>query len=190
MGLYASLKDFRKTDEYVLLMRKRLIEWRQEPASIRIQRPTKLDRARTLGYRAKPGIVIVRKRLMRGGRKRPDIKAGRRSKHNRQRKVLSMNYQLIAERRAAVKFPNLEVLNSYFCAKDGSFYWYEIIMVDKEHPAIWSDKQLFWTADPQHRRRVFRGLTSAGRKSRGLMNKGRGAEKIRPSIRANDKRGK
>ncbi len=33
--------------------------------------------------------------------------------------------------------------------------------------------------------RAFRGLTSAGRKSRGLRRKGKGAEKVRPSLRAN-----
>ena len=37
---------------------------------------------------------------------------------------------------------------------------------------------------------VLRGKTSAGQKGRGLMYKGRGAEKIRPSIRANKTRGK
>jgi len=31
----------------------------------------------------------------------------------------------------------------------------------------------------------LRGLTSAGRKSRGLRGKGKGFEKIRPSLRAN-----
>ena len=40
------------------------------------------------------------------------------------------------------------------------------------------------------RGRAFRGLTSAGRKMRGLLNKGRGAEKLRPSIRAHNRKGK
>jgi large subunit ribosomal protein L15e len=37
---------------------------------------------------------------------------------------------------------------------------------------------------------VLRGKTSAGQKGRGLMYKGKGAEKIRPSIRAHQTKGK
>ncbi len=190
MGLYQQLETTWKSDEFRSLLRKRLIEWRAEPATVRVHRPARLDRARTLGYRAKPGIIVVRQRVIRGGRQRPDIKKGRRSKHNRQRKILSLSYQVIAEKRAAYKFPNMEVLNSYFVAKDGNHYWYEVIMLDKEHPQILSDPLTGWISNPQNRRRVFRGLTSAGRKSRGLRNKGRGAEKLRPSLRAHDRKGK
>jgi len=39
-------------------------------------------------------------------------------------------------------------------------------------------------AQKQHHKRVFRGLTSAGKKIRGLRRKGRGAEKVRPSRKA------
>ena len=37
---------------------------------------------------------------------------------------------------------------------------------------------------------ITRGLTSAGKKGRGLMYKGKGAEKVRPSVRANSKKAK
>ena len=190
MNMYQHLSRLWKkpTEEEKILLRKRLIEWRAEPSTIRIPKPTRLDRARKIGYRAKPGVIVVRQRVLRGGRQRPDIKSGRRSKHSRQRKVLSMNYQVIAERRASMHFPNLEVLNSYFAAKDGLHYWYEIIMLDKEHPVIIQDKHLGWVAEA--RRRVYRGLTSAGKKSRGLYNKGKGAEKIRPSMRAHNRKAK
>ena len=88
--------------------------------------------------------------------------------------------------RAAKKYTNLEVLNSYWVSKDGQYYWYEVILVDKEHPAIRADKNIKWISEKKHTRRAFRGLTSAARKSRGLRsNKGKGAEKIRPSLRAN-----
>ena len=52
-----------------------------------------------------------------------------------------MNYQWICEQRAARKFPNLEVLNSYYLAKDGKHIWYEIILVDPQHPVIKADKK-------------------------------------------------
>ena len=168
------------------LWKQRLVKWRKEPATIRIEYPTRLDRARSLGYKAKPGFIILRQRVLAGGRQRPDIKGARRSKHNRQRKNLNMSYQWIAEQRAQKKFINCEVLNSYWVAKDGKFYWFEIIMVDRASPVIMKDKNINWICSQKGR--VFKGLTSAGKKSRGLLNKGRGAEKIRPSLRAHDNR--
>jgi large subunit ribosomal protein L15e len=89
------------------------------------------------------------------------------------------SFRLIAEERAAKKFPNLEVLNSYWVAEDGRFKWYEIILVDPAHPVIQADKNINWICGKTHKNRVFRGLTSAGKKVRGLRHKGRGAEKAR-----------
>ncbi len=157
----------------------RLIEWRKEPVTIRIERPTRIDAARSLGYKAKQGYVVVRQRLIRGGRQKPDIKGGRRPKHSTQRKDLSKNYQQVAEERANKKFKNCEVLNSYYVGKDGKHFWYEVILVDKSHPSIIADKRISWINEKKHTGRVFRGMTSAGRHSRGLRNKGKGAEKAR-----------
>jgi large subunit ribosomal protein L15e len=92
--------------------------------------------------------------------------------------------KLIAEERAARKFPNLEVLNSYWVGEDGRSKWFEVIMVDPSHPVIKADKDINWICQKQHHRRVFRGLTSAGKKVRSLRRKGRGAEKFRPSKKA------
>jgi large subunit ribosomal protein L15e len=92
--------------------------------------------------------------------------------------------QLIAEERAARKFPNLEVLNSYHLASDGTREYFEIIMLDPHHPAIRSDPQLRWVADGKQRGRVFRGLTHAGKVVRGMLRRGRGTERMRPSVRA------
>jgi len=67
-------------------------------------------------------------------------------------------------------------------------YWFEVILVDKAHPSIKADKRISWIAEKQHTGRVYRGLTSSSRKSRGLRRKGIGAEKIRPSLRAKDRK--
>ena len=192
MNMYQHLARVWKnpTDDEKALWSKRMVEWRAEPSTIRIPKPTRLDRAREIGYRAKPGIIVIRQRVLRGGRQRPDIKSARRSKHARQRKILSLSYQHVAEQRAATKFPNCEVLNSYFVAKDGLHYWYEVILVDKAHPVMLADRHLKWTARPAQRRRVWRGLTSAAKRSRGLYKKGYGAEKLRPSMRAHDRKAK
>src|SRR3989304_3148401 len=45
----------------------RKIEWRASLAFVRLEHPTRIDRARELGFRAKPGYVVVRARVRRGG---------------------------------------------------------------------------------------------------------------------------
>ncbi len=167
------------------LYKERLIEWRRQDVLTKIERPTRLDRARSSGYKAKKGISMIRVRVKRGGRKRTQIKKGRRSKTSRRRKIVGMSYQWIAEQKCQRKYKNLEVLNSYFVAEDGVHRWFEVIMVDPYRPEIKADKKLAWMAWRKHTNRVLRGKTSAGRSSRGLRNKGKGAEKLRPSRRAN-----
>ena len=124
------------------LLRARLIKWRKEESFVKIDKPTNIARARQLGYKAKQGYIVVRVKLPRGGRMRPLIKKGRRSKHRRRLKILGKNYQQVAEERASSKFVNLEVLNSYKLAKDGKHYWFEVILVDPNHPVIKSDKKI------------------------------------------------
>jgi len=184
-GLYHYLREAWKNPRELDLWRQRLIEWRKTDAVVKVDKPLRLDRARTLGYKAKKGFVIFRVRVKRGGRKRPrPTKKGRRSKRQTLRKILSMNYRWVAEQRVARKYKQLEVLNSYWVAQDGRYYWYEVILVNPEAPEIKNDKHLAWIANRKHKGRAFRGLTSAGKKSRGLRKKGKGAEKARPSRRA------
>ena len=98
-----------------------------------------------------------------------------------------MNYQSVAKNRAAKKYPNCEVLNSYYVGQDGLNYWYEIILIDRANPSIVSDNKINWIIG--HKGRAERGLTSAGKRGRGLLRKGMGAEKLRPSLRAHNRRG-
>ena len=148
--------------------RKRLIEYRKEPVINRVEKPTRLDRARSLGYKAKQGFVVVRVRVGKGRRKRPKFSGGRRPKARGRFYSLDKSKQVVAEQKVARKFPNLEVLNSYWLAHDGKHIWFECILVDSSHGAIKTDKTVGWIAKKQHRGRAFRGLTSAGKKSRGL----------------------
>src|SRR3989338_8083259 len=189
MGMYKYIREAWKkpTEDYHKLMQERVIKWRREPATIRIERPTRIDRARSLGYKEKPGFVVVRQRVDRGGRQRPQIRHARRPKAMGRRKDLTINYQAVAESRAARKYLNCEVLNSYYAAEDGLHYWYEIILVDRANPSIIADSNINWIAG--HRGRAARGMTSAGRKGRGLRHKGKGAEKVRPSLRAHSRKG-
>lgn len=171
------------------LRQQRLMEWRRSNAVVRVEKPTRLDRARRLGYRAKQGILIVRVRIKRGGRQRErPTKSGRRSRRATSRKIVKMNHLWICEQRTNKKYKNCEVLGSYPLLKDGKHFWAEVILVDRNHPVIVSDSALRNLA--RQKGRVFRGLTSSARKSRGLRRKGKGAEKIRPSIRSHSERGK
>ncbi|MEM4665292.1 MAG: 50S ribosomal protein L15e [Sulfolobales archaeon] len=152
------------------LMRERLILWRRGPAVTRVEKPTRLDRARALGYEAKVGFVVVRVRVRKGGLNRPRPNSGRRPK-----RMGVYGYapekptKLIAEERANRRFPNLEVLGSYYVGEDGMYKYYEVVMVDPHHPSILSDPEISWVANPSQRGRVFRGKTMAGRKMRGLL---------------------
>jgi large subunit ribosomal protein L15e len=122
-----------------------------------------------------------------GGHQRPKIRKARRPRHRRQKMTLQKSYQWIAEERAVKKYVNCEVLNSYEVAKDGKYYWYEVILVDRAHPSVLADPNLSWIANQQ--RRVLRGLTAAGKRSRGILTRrGRGAEKLRPSARSEQSR--
>jgi large subunit ribosomal protein L15e len=188
MSMYKYIRNQFNTpsDELLELQRKRQVEWRLQDSTVRIEHPTRLDRARSLGYKAKQGFVLVRQRVARGGHQRPDIKGGRRPKTSRQMLVLAKNYKSIAEERVCQAYPNCEVLNTYPVGKDGTHYWFEIILVDRNHPALLHDPRIRGVL--QQRGRAHRGITQAGRRSRGLLHKGKGHEKARPSARAHRRR--
>lgn len=61
----------KQSDVLRFLLRVRCWEYRQLPAVSRLTRPSRPDKARRLGYKAKQGYVIYRARVRRGGRKRP-----------------------------------------------------------------------------------------------------------------------
>tara|TARA_Y100000310_G_scaffold344244_1_gene455944 strand:- start:6415 stop:6999 length:585 start_codon:yes stop_codon:yes gene_type:complete len=191
-GLTAHLRQaWKKPDRE--MMHSRLIAWRASNAIEKVDKPLRLDRARALGYKAKKGIMVVRVRVNRGGRKR--IRAGvkgRKSRKQTIRKTLKMSYKWVAEIRAARKYKNLEVLNSYNIGQDGKHYYFEVILIDPSKPEIKNDRTLGWISSKKNSKRAERGLTSAAKKSRGLKSK-RGKSpklKVRPSLRARGRVGK
>jgi large subunit ribosomal protein L15e len=127
------------TDE----LKSKAIAWRTEPTVHKIERPSRLDRARRLGYKAKQGIIVVRTRVGRGGMRKQRPVAGRRPKHLGVVHIKQgISMRKVAERRVNEKYPNLEVLGSYFLHKDGMNIWYEVIMADPSHPAISKDREM------------------------------------------------
>jgi len=181
-GMYHYLKEAWKKPAREM-MQTRLIQWRAGESIVKVEKPLRLDRARSLGYKAKKGFVILRVRVKRGGRQRPRHKHGRKSRKQHVRKILKMNRRWIAEIRATNHHKNLEVLNSYLIGKDGKYAFYEVIMVDPEKPEIKNDKTINWICSPINRKRALRGLTSAAKKSRGLRSKSHN-QKVRPSLRS------
>ena len=169
MGAYKYINKFFKEHNRNLL-KDRIVKWRNSESVERVDNP----------------LNIARAKVLRGGKLRPQIKKGRRSKARRRKKVIGKSYQWIAEERANRKFVNCEVLGSYEIAKDGQYYYFEVILGDRELLKKYPEtKYLEYT-----RGKVFRGLTSAGKKSRGLIGKGKGHEKNRPSLRSHGRRGK
>lgn len=167
------------------------IAYRKGKSIQRIEKPTKLHRARSLGYKAKQGYVIVRVRIRKGGMRKVRPKRGRKPRALGVTKYTpGKNLQWIAEERVQRKYPNMEVLNSYKIYSDGKNWYYEVILVDPHHPVIKSDPKINWISQLPQKRRVNRGLTSAGKRSRGLHRKGWGSEKTRPSLSANKGLGK
>jgi large subunit ribosomal protein L15e len=191
-SFYSHIRDaWRDPDEGKLaeLQWQRKQEWRQQGAIERIERPTRLDRARSLGYKAKQGIVMSRAAIRKGGARKQRFTAGRRSKRQGVTRITRRkNLQRVAEERTARVYPNLRVLNSYPVGQDGSHKWFEVILVDPNHPAIQNDDDLAWICEAQHDERALRGLTSAGRRNRGLDTRGTGAERVRPSTSSSERR--
>lgn len=148
--MYRHLREAWKNprDSYIQdLMRERVIKWRRQPTTVRIDKPTRLDRARRLGYKAKKGFVMVRIKVRKGGRRKERPKLGRRQKRMGVVKFTpSKSIRHIAEERVSKRYPNLEVLNSYWVWEDGRNKWYEVILVDPNSPHIENDKDVGWIA--------------------------------------------
>jgi large subunit ribosomal protein L15e len=124
-------------------LKSKSIAWRTEPVIHKIQRPSRLDRAHRLGYKAKQGIIAVRARVGRGGMRKQRPVSGRRPKHMGVVHIKQgISMRKVAERRVNEKFPNMEVLGSYYLHKDGTYYWYEVILADPNHPSIYKDREM------------------------------------------------
>jgi large subunit ribosomal protein L15e len=194
MGVYKYQQELwrkKQSDVMRFLLRVRCWQYRQLSALHRAPRPTRPDKARRLGYKAKQGWVIYRIRIRRGGRKKPVPKGqvyGKPKSVGINQLKNQRSLQAVAEERVGRKCKGLRVLNSYWVGQDSTYKFYEVICVDPHHTAIRQDPAIQWLAKPVHKHREMRGLTSANRKSRGL-GKGHGYSKtIGGSRRANWKK--
>ncbi|CAJ0601168.1 unnamed protein product [Cylicocyclus nassatus] len=154
MGAYKYMQEIwrkKQSDAMRYLLRIRTWQYRQLSAVHRVSRPTRPEKARRMGYRAKQGYVIYRVRVRRGNRKRPVTKGqtyGKPKTHGVNELKFARSKQAIAEDRAGRRLGSLRVLNSYW--------------------AIRRNPDTQWITKPVQKHRELRGLTSAGKKSRGL----------------------
>ncbi len=166
-SFYQFISDLWKKPRQIESNKNRLIQLRREETVVRVDKPSNVDRARRLGYKAKQGYIIVRVRTSKGKRQKSRPRKTRKPKRFGVNKFTpKKGWQLIAEERAQKKYPNLEVLNSYYVGEDGQHKWYEVIMVDPSHARVKSDKKMSWIT--KDKKRALRGRTSAGKKARGI----------------------
>lgn len=154
MGLYSLLNQVwrNRPDELKAILRARRVLWRREPSVVRVEKPLRIDRARSIGYKAKQGFVVLRVRVRRGGFSKPRPNSGRRPKALGT--VLhKVNVTMLEEaiNRAKKKYPNLYPIGGYPLTYDSVYKWFEVIMVDPYHPAIRSDPEIM-LPDPLLRR--------------------------------------
>ncbi len=124
-------------------IRERAIRWRKENAVTRIEKPSRIQRARRLGYKAKQGIIVIRMRVGTGGMRRKRPRSGRRPKHLGVTRIKAdVSMKAVADRRVLERYPNMKLLGSYFLYKDGMHYWFEVILADPSHPRVSKDKEL------------------------------------------------
>ena len=195
MGAYKYLEEIwrkKQSDALRFLLRVRAWEYRQGKKVQKVSRPTRTDKAHKLGYKAKQGYTVLRVAVRRGVRKRPNHKGivwGKPKNQGINQLKYARNLRSVAEERAGRHAMNLRVLNSYWVNQDATYKYYEVILVDPSHVAIRNDPRINWIVNPVHKHRERRGLTSAGKKHRGLRVKGHRANNtIGGSHRANWKR--
>lgn len=191
MGAYKYLNELwrkKQSDVMHFVLRMRAWEYRQLPVVHRCTKPSRVEKARRLGYRAKQGFVVYRIRIRRGGRKRQIRKGqvcGKPKNEGVNHLKAYRNLRSVAEERVGRKANALRVLSSYWVAEDATFKFFEVICVDPQHQAIRNDARINWICNDVHKKRELRGLTSAGKKYRGLKVRGNKDNKKRPSRRAN-----
>merc|ERR1711916_252298 len=111
---------------------------------------------------------IYRVRIRGGGRKKQVTKGKTMGKPRNQgvnEQKPNKSRKQVAEERAGRACPNLRVLNSYFVGADSTYKFFEVILVDPLHKAIFRDPAINWISSNKHNHRELRGKTAAGKNS-------------------------
>merc|ERR1719411_153912 len=143
---------------------------KRESAANGASKPTRPEKARRLGYKATQGFVVYRIRMRRGGRKKPVPKGATMGKpvHQGVFVQFARRLQSVAEERVGRHCGALRVLNSYWVGEDSTYKYFEVILVDPNHNAIRNNPKHQWITQGNAKHREMRGLTSQGKRSRGV----------------------
>lgn len=161
----------KQTDIMKYMTRVAVVEARQNDVVHRKEKPLFLDRARKLGYKAKQGVTVWGVRIRKGDAIRNYNNGNTRGKcvnAGIHQIKSTLNKQALAEQIIGQQLGSLRILGSYKIGQDLRYHHFEVIMVDPNHNAVRNNRVLNWICNPVHKHREMRGLTSAGRKSRGL----------------------
>ena len=96
----------------------------------RVNRPKRADKASELGYKSKEGYYVYHVRVRRGGRRK--VTASLLTSESR----VQRSHQLMAESRALRHVRTLKILDSYWVSQDGTYKYFEVLMVDPGHPTV------------------------------------------------------
>jgi large subunit ribosomal protein L15e len=153
-----------KDYDYKSLLKQRGMEYRKEKkAVVKVDKPTNIVSAKSIGYKAKQGIFVARVRVRKGSGTYARPKNKRRPKRQGQAKLTRRkSVRAMAEEKASKKFENAEVLGSYKIAEDGKSHYFEIVLADRESTRVGTDKRLVYLFKGQ-KGRAERGKTFAGR---------------------------
>ncbi|CAG5096733.1 Oidioi.mRNA.OKI2018_I69.XSR.g14754.t1.cds [Oikopleura dioica] len=176
MGAYKYMNEVwrkKSSDTMRYLQRIRVWQYRNLNTIHRASKPTRPEKARRLGYKATQGFVVYRHRgikIRRGGRKKPVPKGATMGKPTNMGVFVQFarRLQSVAEERVGRHCGSLRVLNSYWVGEDSTYKYFEVILVDPNHNAVRNNPKLQWITAPVQKHREMRGLTSAGKRSRGV----------------------
>ncbi|TYG73624.1 hypothetical protein ES288_D04G116100v1 [Gossypium darwinii] len=104
--------------------RVRCWEYRQHPAIVRVNHPTRPDKARRLGYKAK-------QEWSKEACSQRYIVYGKPTNQGVTQLKFQHNKRSVAEERAGRKLGGLRVVNSYWINEDSTYKYFEVILVDK-----------------------------------------------------------
>merc|ERR1712066_195362 len=173
MGAYKYMNEIwrkKQSETMRYLQRVRVWQYRNLNSIHRASKPTRPEKARRLGYKATQGFVVYRIRMRRGGRKKPVPKGATMGKpvHQGVFVQFARRLQSVAEERVGRHCGALRVMNSYWVGEDSTYKYFEVILVDPMHNGIRNNPKMQWITKGVAKHREMRGLTSQGKRSRGV----------------------
>merc|ERR1712048_608009 len=156
MGAYKYLQELwrkKKSDTMRFVMRVRCWEYRQLATIHKASKPSRLDKARAVGFKQKQGYAVYRVRIRRGGRKRAvgkGIVYGKPVHQGIRKLKKTRSHRSVAEEKVGRHCSNMRVLNSYWVGQDAAYKFYEVVLVDPAHTAIKKDPRINWIVSEKH----------------------------------------